>query len=65
VTTEEEVDFFQRRLGPIQALGDLLALRRQYRRSFAFVIRCLPAILRLHLRTVRDNRFQAASSAVG
>lgn len=64
-TTNEEVDFFQRRLGPIQALKDLLALRRQYRRSFAFVIRCLPAILRLHVRTVRDNRFPAVSSAGG
>jgi predicted nucleotidyltransferase len=64
-TTDEEIDFFQRRLGPIQALGDLLTLRRQYRQSFAFVIRCLPAILRLHVRTVRDNPFPAASSAAG
>ena len=30
---------------------------REYRRSFAFVIRCLPALVRLHLRTARDNRF--------
>jgi hypothetical protein len=35
----------------------LLALRGQYRRSFAFVIGCLPALVRLHLRTAWDNRF--------
>lgn len=54
---EEEVDFFRRRLGASQTLEQLLALRGQYRRSFAFVIGCLPALLRLHLRTARDNRF--------
>jgi predicted nucleotidyltransferase len=54
---EVEVDFFCRRLGASQTLADLLALRREYRRSFAFVIRCLPALVRLHLRTARDNRF--------
>jgi hypothetical protein len=53
---EEEVDFFQRRMGPSQTLAELLALRRNDRRSFAFVIRCLPAIVRLHVRTARDNR---------
>jgi predicted nucleotidyltransferase len=54
---EEEVDFFQRRLGPSQTLVELLALRRTYRPSFAFVIRCLPTLVRLHVRTARDNRF--------
>jgi predicted nucleotidyltransferase len=54
---EEEVDFFQRRLGPSQTLVELLALRRKYRPSFAFVIRCLPTLVRLHVRTARDNRF--------
>ena len=54
---EEEVDFFQRRIGPSQTLVELLALRRKDRRSFAFVIRCLPAIVRLHARTAWDNRF--------
>jgi len=54
---EEEVDFFHRRMGPSRTLMELLALRRKYRRSFAFVIRCLPAIVRLHVRTARDNRF--------
>lgn len=56
---EEEVDFFQR-LGPSQTLVELLALRRNYRRSFGFVIRCLPALVRLHVRTARDNRFPHA-----
>lgn len=54
---EEEVDFFQRRMGSSRTLVELLALRRQHRRSFAFVIRCLPAIVQLHVRTARDNRF--------
>jgi predicted nucleotidyltransferase len=54
---EEEVDFFQRRLGPTRALGQLLALRRAYRQSFAFVVLCLPTLARLHLRTALDNRF--------
>jgi predicted nucleotidyltransferase len=54
---EEEVAFFNQRLGANRTLGELLSLRRQYRRSFAFVIRCLPTIARLHLRTAWDNRF--------
>jgi predicted nucleotidyltransferase len=54
---EEEVAFFLARLGTSRTLVELLALRRQYRRSFAFVIRCLPTVARLHLRTARDNRF--------
>jgi predicted nucleotidyltransferase len=62
---EEEIDFFQRRLGSSQALVELLALRRKYRRSFAFVIRCLPILVRLHVRTARDNRFPRGPSAVG
>ena len=60
-TLEEEVAFFNRRLGASRTLVELLSLRRQYRRSFAFVIRCLPALARLHLRTARDNRFPRAA----
>lgn len=56
---EEEVDFFSRRLGTSRTLVELLALRGRYRRSFGFAIRCLPALVRLHLRTARDNRFPA------
>jgi predicted nucleotidyltransferase len=57
---EKEVDFFRQRLGACQALVDLLALRGEYRPSFAFVIGCLPALVRLHLRTARENRFPLA-----
>jgi len=54
---EEEVSFFQRRLGADRTLRQLLALRRQYRRSFAFVVWCLPTLVRLHLRAAIDNLF--------
>jgi Nucleotidyltransferase domain len=54
---EEEVSFFDGRLGGSRTLAELLSLRRQYRRSFTFAMRCLPAVIRLHLRTARDNRF--------
>ena len=54
---EEEVNFFQRQLGPFSTLAHLLALRGEYRRSFAFVIGCVPTLVRLHLRTAFDNRF--------
>jgi predicted nucleotidyltransferase len=54
---EEEVNFFQRQLGSFSTLVHLLALRGEYRRSFDFVIRCVPTLVRLHLRTVLDNRF--------
>jgi predicted nucleotidyltransferase len=54
---EEEVAFFQRRARPSRTLAQLLDLRREYRPSFAFVVRCLPAMARLHVRTAFDNRF--------
>jgi predicted nucleotidyltransferase len=54
---EEEVTFFQRRARPSRTLAQLLDLRRRYRPSFAFVVRCLPAMARLHLLTALDNRF--------
>jgi len=60
-TLEEEVAFFNRRLGASRTVVDLLSPRRQYRRSFAFVIRCLPTLARLHLRTARDNWFPRAA----
>ncbi|HEY8203380.1 MAG TPA: nucleotidyltransferase domain-containing protein [Pyrinomonadaceae bacterium] len=53
----EEVAFFQQRHGPSRALARLMALRREYRPSFGFVLKCLPALARLHLRTARDNQF--------
>jgi predicted nucleotidyltransferase len=54
---DEEVAFFQQRLGESQTLKRLLDMRGQYRKSFCFVLRCLPAVLRLHLRTALDNSF--------
>ena len=60
-TFEGEVAFFNRRLGASRTLVELLSLRREYRRSLAFVIRCLPTLARLHLRTARDNRFPYAA----
>ena len=60
-TLEDEVAFFNRRLGVSRTLVELLSLRREYRRSLAFVIRCLPTLARLHLRTARDNRFPYAA----
>lgn len=57
---DEEVDFLNRRLSGSGTLGELLSLRRQYRKSFGFVIRCLPTLVKLHRRTARDNRFAAS-----
>jgi predicted nucleotidyltransferase len=56
-TLENAVAFFNRRLGASRTLAELLSLRRQYRRSFSFVIRCLPTLVRLHLWTAWDNPF--------
>jgi Nucleotidyltransferase domain len=60
---EQEVAFFERRLGPTRVLHDLLSLRREYNPSFGFVMRCFPTVLRLHVATARDNRFEAAERA--
>jgi hypothetical protein len=54
---EQEIDFFVRRYGPSVAMEQLLGLRRVYTRSFGFVLRCLPALVRLHLRTAWDAPF--------
>jgi predicted nucleotidyltransferase len=53
----EEVEFFNSRLGRSETLLDLLKQRRKYRRSFRFVLRCVPVLFRLHLQTALDNRF--------
>ncbi len=50
---EEEIRFFERLLCPNRALGQLLVLRREYRNSFPFVVRCIPTLVRLHSRTFR------------
>jgi hypothetical protein len=54
---EGEISFFERRLGASRTLLQLLALRREYRNSFTFVVCCIPTLVRLHLRTSIDNRF--------
>src|SRR5262249_21213397 len=54
---EEEIGFFERRLGANRTLIQLLDLRREYQNSFKFVVRCIPTLVRLHLRTSIDNRF--------
>jgi hypothetical protein len=43
-------------IGPSGTLQQLLDLRREYRHSPGFVIRCLPLLIRLHLRTDWDNQ---------
>jgi hypothetical protein len=57
---DDEVAFFNVRLGRDRTLQDLLSQRREHHRSFSFVLRCVPILFRLHLRTVRDNRFPRA-----
>jgi predicted nucleotidyltransferase len=56
----EEVEFFNSRLGRSKTLLDLLKKRRNYQRSFRFVLRCVPILFRLHLQTALDNRFPRA-----
>ena len=58
-----EVAFFEERYGPSPMLTRLLALRREYRPSWGFVLGCLPALARLHLRTARDVRFPRQARA--
>jgi predicted nucleotidyltransferase len=60
-TLEDEVAFFSSRLGESRTLLQLLSLRRQYQRSLVFVLRCLPTLAWLHVRTARDNRFPRAA----
>jgi len=54
---DEEVAFFNSRLGESRTLLELLNQRQKYRRSIAFVLRCVPILFRLHMRTVWDNQF--------
>ena len=60
VPLNEEVAFFNSRLGRSRTLLELLNQRRTYHRSFAFVLRCVPVLFQLHLRTAWDNRFPRA-----
>jgi hypothetical protein len=53
----EEVAFFHKRYGMSKPLTRLLSLRSEYHSSIRFVLGCIPALMQLHLRTVRDNEF--------
>jgi hypothetical protein len=53
----DEVAYFERHYGEDPALQRLLSLRREYQRSFPFLLQSLRAIARLHLRTARDVEF--------
>lgn len=52
----DEVAFFQQRL-TLPVVGDLLRRRAHYQPSLLFVLRCAPAILRLHWHTAARLRF--------
>jgi hypothetical protein len=56
-SVDEEIAFFGTRIGRNETLLELLELRRDYKRSFGFVLRCVPVLFKLHLRTVLDNSF--------
>jgi hypothetical protein len=57
---ETEIAFFRPLVGSERTLAELLALRRAYRPSLGFVLRSLPTVARLHLRTARVARFPVA-----
>jgi hypothetical protein len=59
----EEIAFFQQRIGaaPGSTLAQLVRLRQAYQPSFAFVVRCLPALLQLHWVTAWENHFPRRS----
>lgn len=57
VSLDDEVAFFNARLTGDRTLTDLLNQRKEHHRSFTFVLRCMRILFRLHLRTLRDNRF--------
>lgn len=59
-----EVMFLQSRGRPIQALTRLLTLRREYRPSLVFILACLPALARLHLRTALELQFPRPSRPI-
>jgi len=55
---EAEVEFFIGHRGPVRSLRQLMELRAAYRPSFAFTLRCLTAMVRLHARTAWDFPFR-------
>ncbi len=56
-TVEEEIDFFQTKLGTGKVFSELLSLRREYQPSFGFVIGCFSMLVQLYVVTVKENKF--------
>jgi hypothetical protein len=56
---DEEAEFFQRRMGRSAVLTSLLERRRAYHPSFAFVVRGLTTLVRLHARSACDSAVPA------
>lgn len=54
-SVDEKVTFFTSPLGQRAMLSELLKRRRISHRSFGLVLRGVPILLQLHLRTARDN----------
>ena len=56
-TVQEEVDFFVLRLGEQRVFRELMTLRQNYKKSFSFVKRCFPIIIKLYTETLKDITF--------
>ena len=54
---EEEMKFFCTKIGESKVLGQLLCLRKTYRASPGFIIRCFRVLVRLYAVTLRENSF--------
>ena len=61
---EEEIDFFQARLGKHGAFEQLRSLRREYRASPAFIVSCFGALVRMHSMAVRERRLRPTGVTV-
>jgi len=56
-TVEEEVGFFVSILGEQLVFTELMLLRKEYKKSFGFVVRCFPMIIKLYNKTLREISF--------
>ena len=56
-TVQEEVNFFVSKLGERTVFTELISLRQGYKKSFGFVRRCFPMIIKLYTKTLRDITF--------
>ena len=56
-TVQEEVDFFISKLGEQRVFRELMTLRQDYKKSFSFVKRCFPIIIKLYVKTLKDITF--------